>query len=322
MKHIILILSVAFASVSYAQTFDWYANFENIMDNREYDHSIGHDQTILGARIDVAIGLKQDSVSGVYGGVNYMLEYGGEMDSITPTLNLYYVIDREDFGFYAGSFPRNKVVQSPLFMISDTIRYYTPNMGGMAFEFRRKWGKQNIFVDWTGRQSATKRESFLAGFSGLYKHKIFYLENYGYMYHYALRSTYDPSEHIQDNGVATVYAGIDLSEKTACHILKCDIGAIGNYDRKRPEDIVFNTGIMGRANIHYQRFGVDVTSYWGDKLDLPLGDPLYRNGNYTRIDLCAVPIIKDHIESIFKYSLHVTGGVVSSSQQFFLIAKF
>lgn len=322
MKQLTLLLFILHAIILPAQQFDWYANFENIMDNREYDSSIGHDQTVLGARLDFAVGLKQDSTSGAYLGVNYMMEYGGNIDSITPSFNLYYEINRDDFGFVAGSFPRNKVLNAPLFMISDTVRYYSPNMGGMAFDIRRKWGHQNLFVDWTGRQAPDKRESFIAGTSGLFQKENFYIENYIYMYHYALRSVADPDEHIQDNGVASAFFGLDYADKTALDILRFDIGGIANYDRKRPADFTLNTGIMGRASAYYKRFGIDLTSYWGDELDLPLGDTLYKNGNYTRLDLCAIPIIGEKLETTFKFSCHFVGDVFSTSQQFFLIARF
>lgn len=319
----LLLLSLFFSCAAlFAQKTDWYVNFHNIMDNREYDQSVGNPQTIMGARIDVAGGLKHDETSGVYLGINYMYEYGGEFDSITPTLNLYYEINREDFAFYVGSFAKEKVIDFPLFMFADTLNYYSPNMGGMAFEFRRSWGKQNIFVDWTGRQSPTTRESFIVGFSGCFKRKTFYIENYGYMFHYALTDGFDPNEHIRDNGVGALFVGADMSDITPMDILKYDLGLVGNYDRDRPADYAMYGGVMGRLNAHYKRFGIDVTTYLGQELHIPLGDQLYSNGNYTRTDFCAVPIKGKYVESVFKWSFHFTGGVVSNSQQFFLIARF
>lgn len=322
MKNLLLYIMLTASTSLLAQETDWYVNFHNIMDNREYDQSIGKPQSIMGARLDIAGGLKQDATSGLYFGINYMYEYGSALDSITPALNLYYEISREDFGFYAGSFAKEKIIDFPLFMMGDSLDYYTPNMGGMAFEFRRKWGKQNIFVDWTGRRSPTTRESFIVGFSGVFKRNTFYIENYGYMFHDALTEGYDPNEHIRDNGVAALFVGADLSETTPLDILKYDLGFVGNYDRNRPADYGMYGGIMGRLNAHYKRVGIDVTAYLGDQLRVPLGDQLYKNGNYTRTDLCLVPIKGKHIESVFKWSFHLTGSLISTSQQFFLIARF
>lgn len=322
MRKLFIYVLLVCGSSLLAQETDWYVNFHNIMDNREYDHSVGNPQSIMGARLDIAGGLKQDANSGMYFGVNYMYEYGGTLDSITPALNLYYEIDREDFAFYAGSFAKEKIIDFPLFMFGDSLGYYTPNMGGMAFEVRRNWGKQNIFVDWTGRQSPTNRESFVLGFSGQFKRKTFYIENFGYMYHYALTEGYKPDEHIRDNGIGAVFIGADMSDNSVMEVLKYDIGAIGNYDRNRPADYAMSGGVMGRVNAHYKRVGVDVTAYVGDQLRVPLGDQLYKNGNYTRADLCVVPIKGKYIESVFKWSFHFTGGMVSNSQQFFLIARF
>ena len=322
MKKILLLLLLSYSTVLLAQETDWYVNFHNIMDNREYDQSIGNPQSVMAARLDIAGGLKQDENSGVYVGINYMYEYGGQIDSITPAINLYYEINRDDFAFYAGSFAKEKIINFPLFMFGDSLGYYTPNMGGMAFEFRRNWGKQNIFVDWTGRQSTQTREAFVAGLSGLYQKNTFYIENYAYMYHYALTEGNDPDEHIRDNGVGALFIGADVSDKTPLDILKYDLGAIGNYDRNRPLDFTLQGGFMGRLNAHYKRVGLDVTSYWGKALYVPLGDQLYKNGNYTRADFCFVPIKGKHLESVFKQCFHFTGGLVSSSQQFFLTARF
>jgi len=322
MKLTFFIVTLVICSLATAQETDWYVNFHNIMDNREYDSSVGNPQSFMAARLDIAGGLKHDATSGLYVGINYMFEYGGQLDSITPALNLYYEINREDFAFYAGSFAKEKVIDLPLFMFGDSLNYYTPNMGGMAFEWRREWGKQNIFVDWTGRQSTQTRESFVLGFSGQFKRNTFYIENYGYMFHYALTEGYDPNEHIRDNGVGALFIGADLSESTFMDVLKYDIGAVGNYDRSRPADYGLYGGVMGRLNAHYKRVGLDISSYWGDELRVPLGDQLYANGNYTRTDLCIVPIKGTHIESVFKWSFHFTGGLVSNSQQFFLIARF
>ncbi len=317
---IILLSLVSFALM--AQETDWYVNFHHIMDNREYERSVGLPQSFMGARLDFAGGLKADSTSGIYFGLNYMYEYGGDLDSLTPALNLYYELNRENFAFYAGEFNREKVLDLPLFMFGDSLKYYTPNIGGMAFEFRRRWGKQNIFVDWTGRRSKTRRESFVLGFSGLYKKNTFYIENYGYMYHNALTYNNDPNETIRDNGIGALFIGADISDISFLDVLKYDIGAIANYDRWRPADYGFYGGVMGRLNAHYKRFGLDLTSYWGSELHVPLGDQLYKNGNYTRLDLCAIPIIGQRVESVFKWSFHLTGGEVSTSQQFFLTARF
>jgi hypothetical protein len=322
MKNTLVLVFLLVVMGLQAQKTDWYVNFHSIADNREYDRSVGKPQTIFGTRLDIAGGLKIDSVSGVYLGVNYMYEFGSSIDAITPVLNLYYVLDRSDFGFYFGSFPKEKVIDFPLALYGELTNYFEPNIGGMAFEVRRKWGKQNVYVDWIGRQTDVDREAFIAGFSGVYKSGMFYAKNYGYMYHLALTSVSDPDMHIRDNGVFSGYVGFDFSEKTSFDVLNADIGGIFNYDRTRPDDYSFYGGFVTQLNARYRRFGIDVTSYWGKGLQVPLGDALYSNGNYTRMDFCAVPIKWKGVESVFKWSYHFTGGVVSSSQQFFLTARF
>lgn len=321
MKKSALVLCLFLCSLALSAQIDWYANFYNLMDNREYDTSVGNPQSILGARLDFAVGLEHDSTGTFFVGLNYMYEYGAPIDAIAPALNLYYQIERDDFRSYIGSFEKDGKIDFPKAMIGDSTNYYSPNMGGMYYEFIRKNATQNVFVDWVGRQSAATRESFVAGFSGLYKPSAFYLQNYGYMLHVAGTAVYD-TIGVRDNGIGSLSAGVDMSDYTFFDELKLDAGPILNYDRVRPADYGINTGIMVRLNAHYKRVGLDVTSYWGDGLSTSLGDQLYKNGDYTRMDFCIVPLKGEHIESVFKWCYHITGGVGSSSQQFFLIARF
>lgn len=323
MNRIITIISFVTLSItSFAQELDWYANFHNIMDNREYRYSMGSPGSVMGARLDAAVGLKQDEEKALFVGFNYMYEYGGRIDSITPALNLYYQIENDDLNFYVGSFNREKLIEFPLFMFSDSLRYYRPNMSGMAFDFKLKNGQQMVFADWTGRKSIDTREAFIAGTAGEFANDKYYMENYFYMYHYAHTSQVGSDEQIQDNAAVALFLGRNMSDRTSLDILKYDIGFIGNMYRHRPAENQLNGGLMGRANLHHGRFGVDITSYWGKALKVSLGDDLYQNGNYTRIDLCAIPFVGNKLETIFKWSVHITDKHAASSQQFFLTARF
>lgn len=323
MKHAISIILFIVTSIStFAQEIDWYADFHSYMDNREYRYQMGSPKSIMAARLDAAVGLKQNAEQALFIGVNYMYEYGGRIDSITPALNLYYEILKDDLSFYVGSFNREKAVNLPLFMFSDSLRYYRPNMSGMAFDFKHKLGNQTIFADWTGRKAHDTREAFIVGTTGTMTKQNYYMENYFYMYHFAHTAEPGSNEHIKDNAIGAIFFGRDLSERSRLDILKYDIGFIGNMYRHRPAEPKLNAGIMGRANLHQGRFGIDVSSYWGKGLQVTLGDELYKNGNYTRIDLCAIPFVGKNLETVFKWSVHATDEFLSSSQQFFLTARF
>ena len=106
MKKIFITIFIILQASTFAQKIDWYANFNSIMDNREYKRTVGTPQSIMGVRADLAAGLQIDSTSGFYLGLNYMYEYGGKLDSIPLALNLFYEINREDFAFYVGEFNR------------------------------------------------------------------------------------------------------------------------------------------------------------------------------------------------------------------------
>ncbi len=322
MKHFTLSLLLSLSLCTFGQTTDWYVNLHNIMDNREYKVAVGNPQSIMASRLDFAVGLKPDSTSGCYAGLNYMFEYGSNLDDIAPTLNLYYAIERPEFTLYAGSFAKEKVMTFPRIFFSDSLNYYTPNIGGLAYEWHPSWGRQSIYADWTGRRTTYRRESFILGIAGEYKKNNFYILDYAYMFHYGFRDGKPYSENIRDNGMGALFFGYDLSDKTVLNSLTCDLGFVGNYDRERPDDYHFYGGTLVRMSMRYKRLGIDATSYYGHKLHNPLGNQLYKHGKYTRIELCAIPLVGKNIETEFRWGLHFAKGILSNTQKLSLIAHF
>ena len=165
-----------------------------------------------------------------------------------------------------------------------------------------EWGYQNAFCDWTGRQTTTVHEAFMAGSSGHLKYDIFYLENYFYMYHFAgLLNNFTP---VADNGGAAVYFGIDLAGKTFLDKCSIDIGGLGSYYRVRPAIYDLKAGIQERASFFYKYFGVDLFYYHGGKLFLTWGDPFYRSGKYLRADTYLKLVKTKHVDTKLGWSFH------------------
>ncbi len=299
----------------------WYGTFINICDNREYFSRYAHSQTILGARLNLGSGFEIDSVNQVFAGINYMIEYGhkpfsnpipdngANNKSWNPVIDLYYKYEKGNFKIQLGSFPRYKILNYPLALITDTFQYYRPNIQGGFSELTGTWGKQNVWCDWVSRQTYIAREQFMAGTSGFIQFKNFYIEDYFYMFHNASSMATDTANHIQDNGGFAFYAGYDFNNKTALEVFKIDIGYLGAYNRFRPAPYGSFGGLQFRVFMSYKFAGIDATYYNGQKLPLVNGDPFYSNtGNYARIDAFIHPLKSKHIDSKIGWSFHILDG--------------
>ncbi len=317
---LIILLAVCCTKL-YSQDLLFHTDFHQILDNREYFSSYGHHQTILGSRLNLLAGVQLDSLSSIHAGVNYMYESGGSIDEVPLQVNLFYKYKSKRTLAYFGSFPRAHLLNYPLALLTDTLNYYRPNIEGGFWQLSGNWGKVNFWCDWTGRQTKTRREAFMAGFSGRFIYRILYFDYYAYMYHFATDAT--GAQHIRDNGAESGFLGVDLSFLS--HHLKklsIDIGVLGSYNRVRPSSYVHYAGFMSRLNVHFNRFGMDAVIYLGDAPHLAYGDALYTSEQYSRIDLFVVPFKTPYVHSRFSFNLHFIKGEFNTSQQLSLIAYF
>lgn len=272
--------------------FAYYAEFHQFLDNREYKYGYAPSQTMLGGRLNAMVGAKIDSTMGLMAGINYLYEYGDRIDGNIPQVNLFYYFQIPKFTAVLGSFPRRGLLNYPLAILTDSLDNYRPNIDGGYFEVRGKWGFQNLWVDWTGRQRSNVRESFLAGFSGrvnMLKESLFYLDHYFAMYHNANTSLLD--NPVEDNGGYSIMLGTDLTKFTPLSLFSFRAGILGSYDRRREltDKISFQNGGFAQLNIHYKWVGIEASYYLGDKLITYYGDKMYGSGNYARINVVGMP---------------------------------
>jgi hypothetical protein len=317
---LLLILSIS-SFKAFSQKVWGYGNFVNICDDREYYYKNVTNVVILGACVDGGIGFQADSANQIYLGANYMFDYGSNPTAQQPIPDLYYKYEISKFRMFFGSFPRINLLNYPRILHNDTLNYYRPNIQGALMELSGDWGSQNVWCDWTGHQTETVHESFMAGTSGSFKLGIFYVENFLYMLHFA--GTKLEATHVNDNGGGAVYVGVDFSKKTIFETLKFDIGGVGNYNRVRP--ILYNHyyGIQERFSLFYKIFGLDATYYKGDKIDLKMGDGFYRSGNYGRLDTYLKVFKNKIVDSKIGWSFHfVDGGYNDNSFQVIFRVNF
>lgn len=291
-----------------AQKPDFYLNFDQILDNREYFTDYAKHQTIFGARINPGVSFLFDSTHQVRAGINYMYEFGGKLLGVIPQIDLYYSYESEKLHAYFGSFPRRDVMEYPLFVLTDSLEYFRPNMEGTSLRYNWAWGTVHGWVDWTGRATENTRESILAGIDATFRAGMFYISPRTTRYHLARTEAMNDSNRLRDDGSVLVLAGIDLSSRVPIDRFNFSSGIASTYVRARPAGYLWFNGWLSRLDMKYKIFGIKGAYYRGGASPLLYGDRLYSSGNYGRIDLFVDPFKNPRISSKIGWNFHILPG--------------
>lgn len=308
-----------------AQKLEYKVLFQGIGDNREFTHEYNFPQTILGERTSVELGTTIDSLHHFRFGISHFFEFGAEADGVKPDLIAYYQYDDGKDEFFFGSFPRLELLDFPLAMITDTFLYYRPNIEGLYGKHRWSWGHQGGFIDWTGRQTMTRRETFMAGASGEMRFGNFYFQNYLILFHHALTAAENPDEHITDNMGATLYLGYNFAKMTGLQKAYLKMGVMESAIRERGVDDSYTTGtsLTGQLYGEGKRFALRSTFSFGNGQHMMNGDPYYAQNSYVRTDIIWKFLQHKQLQGNFNLSFHlIDGSTLDQQQQLSLIYRF
>jgi hypothetical protein len=296
-----------------SQQFIYRAGFFGFFDNREYFNDFVNDQTIFGTRISGEIGYSFNSRNRIMAGLDYLYEFGSKGEWIAPDFTAYYNGRNEHWNLWLGAFPRINKLSMPFALMSDTIPYYRPNVEGILLEYNSNNGfRQNIWIDWNGRQSYTRNESFLLGFSGYLKKNIFLYQHHFVMTHFA-HTLNGTGEHIRDNGAITLLPGLDLSNTLPLDTLSLSAGILASYDRIRDVyDFSFPVGFLAVLDANYRGFGFKGTLYAGESQVITSGDGFYKSDFYGRTDFFYQKTTSN-ISGRVQFSMHFIPGVMDLS---------
>lgn len=310
------ILILALALSSGAQNFEWMAGFDAFLDNREY-FSIENPHTMFGSRFRVEAGGSLADLHTIRAGVNYLYEFGYRIDACKPIPTLYYRYDDGKILLYAGAFPRRDLLDYPIALLSDTLHYYRPNIEGVYLSCSGSWGTQNVFIDWTSRQTDVAHERFIFGASGRLNWKSLYLSHHLIMGHFAGRGIPVTGERLRDNGGIDINLGVDLSQKVVIDTLQFSAGALVSIDRIRGIDETFQTpaGFLGKFTLMHRGWGLAGTWYKGQGHTFLYGDAFYRLRDYGRLDIFYAPFRSGPVRMKFDFALHFANGELDTSQQ-------
>ncbi len=303
----------------FAQKIEWNAGINGIADNREYFNDYVAPQTIFGTRGRFELGFSTDSIHHARAGLDYFYEFGSYLGASRPDLLIYYHARKNPYHFYMGAFPRKNLLDYPLFLLSDTLHYFRPNIQGMYLSYQKKWGHQTVWIDWTSRQTKIKPENFLFGFSGKIKWHPFYAGHHFLMFHQACPAVKKPGEHLRDNGGADFFTGARWKNTGLFDTLDIQLMATLSIDRLRG---VYSwrmpMGIMPRFQIHYRSFGIKALYYLGEGHDVVHGDGFYQARRYGRVDFLFFPILQEKVRGMFAFTMHYIDGQIDYSQRFLL----
>jgi hypothetical protein len=312
----------------FPQEFLWKAGVYNFFDNAEFANSkLNIPQTMAGVHLTPEIGLQWNDNHRFFAGFDAMHEYGSDkpVDFFGPIM--YYEFAGQQFRFFAGAFPRKQVLDRyPRMFFQDSINNYRPTVNGVFWEYDAGGTYVNVWLDWVSRQTGTRRESFLLGWSGRYNLNLFYGQHFGYMLHFAYAMNQEIKDGLHDNILTLTSLGVDLSSKTRFEQLEANIGwAVGMERDRSIGEWHRPLGFLSEIKVEYKRLALYNTFYKGQSQqifrsdhgsDLYWGDPMYRATAYNRTD-CSVLFYKSDVVNIkFTWSLHFAEQTLYHQQLF------
>jgi len=324
MRSFFVLSLLLIAIASSAQKLEYEVQFYGIGDNREFQSQVANSQTILGERTSFAIGTTLEGNHHFRIGLDHLFEFGSEMNEQIPKLIAYYQYEDERKTFYFGAFPRLHLINFPLALLTDTLNYYRPNIEGMYGRYNWSWGHQDGFVDWTSRQTDTRRETFLAGFSGEMRYRSLFFQNFLTLFHFAGRAIRVPGENVEDDMGAVLYVGSYLDKLLPLQKGYIRLGGLESTFRERHTGTGFqNTwSFTGELYGETKNFALRCTLSEGQGHHLMMGDRFYDVGNYIRTDVYWKFINGEHIQGKFNLSFHViNGSKLDQSQQLSVIYR-
>ncbi len=316
-----------------AQSWLWRSSFNGFFDNREYFNDYVAPRTMFGSRISAETGFLADDNNRFLFGLDFLYEFGSRGELLYPDITMYFQHKGDFAALSIGAFPRRDIAKTPRMLLNDTINYYRPNIEGLYLGFDREWGYLHGWLDWTSRQSDTKRETFMVRVSARQNIDIFFLQQDLLMYHFAGTAIHNPDDHLRDNGGILAVGGIrpeiDLFEKTEAYT-----GIALSYDRARGlYDLSFKKGWYSALALQFRRLGfsgsyfraLSPPSYnetnrgtYYEGMTVMTGDGFYKAKEYGRLDFFLIPIETGRIRSKVSFSLHLIPGILDFSQQFTL----
>ena len=332
MRKSIIFLSLmagSFFVSAFSQEVLWKAGVYSFFDNAEYGFSQWNiPQTMAGVHLAPEIGISWNEKHRAYAGFDALHEFGSDkaIDYFDPIV--YYEFAAKSFRFYMGAFPRRLMADKfPRMFFQDSIRYYRSVINGIFFEYFLEKNYFNVWMDWTSRQTLTRRETFYVCWSGRYNLGVLYGQHFGFVSHYAGTMNRELDDGLHDNVLLLTSLGLDFSSKTNFEKLDANVGLSLGLERDRNLEVWnYPKGLLSEVNIEYRGLGLMNTYYNGQGQqvlynargsELYWGDSFYRSRNYDRTDLYICFYKSDVVNLKLMWSFHFTEQRIRHQQMFY-----
>ena len=317
-----------------AQNIQWKADLNYFFDNTEYAKStLTNDQTMAGVHFSPEIGLKWDTVHSFFVGADVMKISGSDnfIDIAQPIA--YYQYQKHNNSFYAGAFPRSELLAnySDLFF-QDSVNYYRPVMQGLFWQVGNNKSNFNLWLDWTGHETPTIRETFFVGASAHQNLNLLFIDFQSYLFHFANTQPRNPLYNVNDNALAHLSFGLSYSDKTGIDTLLFAVGVLAGYERDRGLANGTHTpiGAVIRFYSEYKGVGTQNTLYAGNPRDIFYykynhemywNNPFLRAGFYLQSKWYLNVIRSKYVDGKLGLNLHFSEGKMMYEQVFTLKAQ-
>jgi hypothetical protein len=320
-------------SAAQAQEVLWKAGLHNFFNNYEFGlNGPARSQTLAGTHLQPQLGLQWMGVHRIYAGADLMTEWGTGNILDYSNILAYYEYAGRSFHLWAGLFPRKEALDDyPRMFFNDSIRDYRPTLSGFYWQWSGKPGNSAaIWMDWTGRQSWKRRETFLMGWKGHFREGLFTADHFGYMFHFANPGDEaDDPYPMHDNGLILTRVGIDLARLTGWERLEAHAGWSMAIERERggTQGWQCPQGLLVEAAAEWKGLSLENSFYKGKGQELYYeqlgsrlywGDPCYRASTYNRTDFSIHFLRTNAVDLRFTWTVHILDGGIYNQQAFYL----
>ncbi len=332
---IVLIAGLFYSIQTEAQNTTFSADFHYFFANTEFaGSSFTIPQTMTGMHLIPTVNMRLDSKQQIIAGVD-MLMLAGSSERISDVMPLaYYRFSDKKQRLLIGSFPRSQSVQHySEFLIQDSVHYFRPNLHGIFWEIGNKRRFVNVWLDWTGNQSATVKESFFVGLSGRYDFgKGFFADLQSYMFHLANTSPKIPLHHVCDNIQGIANLGYQEKYGFWRSTLTIKAGLFAGFERERAAvyESYLPLAFVSQASVDSKWGGLDAKLYLGDTRmkfynkysnALYWGNPLLQSGQYFQGRAYWRFLNNRFVKGTINYKLHFSEGKMFHEQSLLLSAS-
>lgn len=329
-----MLLLILFPALTFGQRLITKASLEFFFDNTEFARSsYTIDQTMSGVHLRPEIGMSWEKKHAIFGGVDFLKQFGSSVAVDKTTLIAYYQYKDNKTLFQAGSFNKNELLNDySAFFFQDSVKYYHPTMNGLFLKKGNDSRHIKLWLDWTGLQSATIRESFFLGASGYNDFNPHLFSNFQmYVYHFAGTKPSLPDQHVCDNVQAQLSLGYKYADKNWNKILITG-GVLAGFERNRKysNDPYLPVGFAGQIDAEYKKWGTENLMYIGQSRmkmynefghDFYWGNPFLRGNFYWQNKLYWNVINNKKVTGQLSVRNHFSQGKIYFEQLFTLSAS-